>query len=185
MKFARTERTSDKQTVAVSTSTSSRPSNCEACPTMAPLHQIILQPSKYSRPPSQPFWLATMSIATTSGNHQQAPSNNTSKPDVGEQTAELIRTVEINTAALRRGRPNQIDTLVELSQLVVRAGAIRHNLHSVQRHRNVRAICNPPGSVSRVEAMIPVQQGTLSFRGASIKSKMKRSDTQWQLTWGE
>jgi len=58
MKLARKARTSDSETVATTTSTSSRPSNCDPCATHSPFTHAIAQPSKYSRPPSQPFWLA-------------------------------------------------------------------------------------------------------------------------------
>ena len=48
--------------------------------------------------------------------------------------------VEVDAARLRRRRAHQVEPLVELAQLVVRAAAVRDDLDAVERERNVRRV---------------------------------------------
>lgn len=150
MKFARIDRTSERHTVATSTSTSSSPSNCDAWATIAPLHQTMLQPCgaasrnearekscrtrrRVHSNVSSVFCFATAAQEVTQRKRAYI------EVESAAVTALLVG-VQIDATRLGSGTADKLKALVKLAQLVVGGGAISDNLHAVKRHRDVRRL---------------------------------------------
>ena len=124
MKFARIDRTSERHTVATSTSTSSSPSNCDAWATIAPLHQTMLQPcGAASRNEAREKSCRTRQRALSNGTSvfyfataaQEVTQRKRAYVEVeSAAVAALLIGVQVDAARLGRGGAAKVDARVEL-----------------------------------------------------------------------